>query len=87
MTREEAINRLKEGEPFSEICDPTWDEALNMAISALSENKEEDRPKGHWIEIGYVGSGNYMFECSECHHTDTQNKAVKVNYCWHCGQI
>lgn len=54
-------------------------------ISALSENKGEDRPKGHWIESGYVGNDNYLFECSECHHTDTQSKAVKVNYCWHCG--
>ena len=47
--------------------------------------KGEDRPKGHWIESGYVGNDNYLFECSECHHTDTQSKAVKVNYCWHCG--
>lgn len=37
MTREEAIIRLKEGEPFSEIYDPVWDEALKMAISALSD--------------------------------------------------
>lgn len=49
------------------------------------ENKGEDRPKGHWIESGYVGNDNYLFECSECHSTDTQSKAVKVNYCWHCG--
>ena len=47
--------------------------------------KGEDRPKGHWIESGYVGNDNYLFECSECHYTDTQSKAVKVNYCWHCG--
>lgn len=39
MTREEAISHLKDGEPFSEIYDPIWDEALKMAISALSENK------------------------------------------------
>lgn len=50
-----------------------------------AENKGEDRPKGHWIESGYVGNDNYLFECSECHHTDTQSKAVKVNYCWYCG--
>lgn len=40
---------------------------------------------GHWIELGCVGNDNYNFECSECHHTDTQSKAVKVNYCWYCG--
>lgn len=59
--------------------------ALDMAISALSKNKEEDRLQGHWIEKGYVGDGNYLFECSECHSTDTQSKAIKVNYCWCCG--
>ncbi len=40
---------------------------------------------GHWIELGYVGNDNYDFECSECHHTDTHSKTVKVNYCWCCG--
>ena len=37
MTREEAINRLKEGEPFSEIYEPVWNEALDMAIKALQQ--------------------------------------------------
>ena len=85
MTREEAIERMKtmRREHATNPCPDRT--AFDMAISALSENKEEDRPKGHWIEIGYVGNGNYMFECSECHHTDTQSKAVKVNYCWNCG--
>ncbi len=46
----------------------------------------EPQPKmGHWIELGYVGNDNYDFECSECHHTDTHSKTVKVNYCWNCG--
>ncbi len=46
----------------------------------------EPQPKmGHWIELGYVGNDNYDFECSECHHTDTHSKTVKVNYCWYCG--
>lgn len=85
MTREEYIdfaNALKNNytidfDKLPEFCD--------MAISALSENKGEDRPKGHWIESGYVGNDNYLFKCSECHHTDTQSKAVRVNYCWFCG--
>lgn len=42
MTREEAIIRLKEGEPFSEIYDPVWDEALKMAISALEKNESAE---------------------------------------------
>lgn len=59
MTREEAISRLKEGEPFSEICDPIWDEALDMAISVLSE---DTRPNihAHWEPIGEA------FQCSHC---------------------
>ncbi len=42
MTREEAIIRLKEGEPFSEIYNPVWDEALDMAIKALEQEPCED---------------------------------------------
>jgi len=44
MTREEAIERLKAGEPFSEIYDSSWNEALDMAIKAL-----EQEPK--WIPV------------------------------------
>lgn len=43
MTREEAIERLKEGEPFSEIFDSVWDEALNMAIKALEQEPKKGR--------------------------------------------
>ena len=46
---------------------------------------DQESKTGHWIELGCVGNDNYNFECSECHHTDTQSKAVKVNYCWYCG--
>ena len=35
MTREEAIERLKDGAPFSELLDVKWEEAINMAIEAL----------------------------------------------------
>ena len=42
MTREEAIIRLKEGEPFCEIYNPVWDEALDMAIKALEQEPCED---------------------------------------------
>ena len=48
--------------------------------------KYRQEPKtGHWIELGCVGNDNYDFKCSECHHTDTHSKTVKVNYCWYCG--
>lgn len=60
---------------------------LEEAIDAV-DNMPSVKPQpkmGHWIELGYVGNDNYDFECSECHHTDTHSKAVKVNYCWCCG--
>jgi len=45
----------------------------------------ENQKTGHWIELGCVGNDNYDFKCSECNHSDTHSKAVKVNYCWFCG--
>lgn len=39
MTREEAISRLKKGEPFSEIYDSSWNEALDMAIASLKTDE------------------------------------------------
>ena len=49
MTREEAISRLKEGEPFSEIHDPVWDEALDMAISALKEPTWQEKLEKEYL--------------------------------------
>ena len=42
MTKDEAIARLKEGEPFSEIYDKEWEDALQMAIETL------ERPEPRW---------------------------------------
>lgn len=42
MTREKAISRLKEGAPFSEIYEPVWEEALDMAIKSLEQEPCED---------------------------------------------
>lgn len=50
-----------------------------------NSSKTEQKSIGYWIELGCVGNDNYNFECSECHHTDTHSKTVKVNYCWYCG--
>ena len=58
--------------------------AYRLTISNGNEFKQEPKT-GHWIELGCVGNDNYDFECSECHHTDTHSKTVKVNYCWYCG--
>ena len=82
MTREEAIDLLDNLKGMIEDSQGNnYDEAFRMAIEAL---KQEPKT-GNWIETEYVGNDNYNFECSECHHTDTHSKAVKVNYCWYCG--
>ena len=78
MTNEEHIEQLKKLRSFH---NGSYGRSINKAIEAL---KQEPKT-GHWIETGYVGNDNYNFECSECHHTDTHSKAVKVNYCWYCG--
>lgn len=46
MTREEAISRLKEGAPFSELYYPDWEEALAMGIDALEAERV-----GKWIPV------------------------------------
>lgn len=84
MDREEAINILHGIRADNLNLDDAYTkdkyEALNMAIEAL-----ENQKTGHWIELGCVGNDNYDFKCSECNHSDTHSKAVKVNYCWFCG--
>lgn len=48
MTNEEAIQRLKEGAPFSALWDKQWEEALSMAIEALEEyDKVADALNGY----------------------------------------
>ena len=79
MTREEAIEILKDT-LYDERTPNNYIQAVRIAREALEKQKT-----GPWIELGCVGNDNYDFECSECHHTDTQSKTVKVNYCWYCG--
>lgn len=58
MTRQEAISRLEQGAPFSELYDEEWENALIMAIEAL---KAEPIKHGKWIKLYH---DNY--KCSEC---------------------
>ena len=44
MTREEGIERLKDGPPFSELLDVKWEEAINMAIEALEQEPFINKP-------------------------------------------
>lgn len=76
MTREEAIECLNyQNEKFF----GGQSEALKMAISALSENKGEDRPKGHWIYLN--GVWPYRWECDQCNSLSKLN----FNFCPDCG--
>lgn len=40
MTKEEAIRRLEQGEPFSEVVDKSWEEAVSIAILALKKMEQ-----------------------------------------------
>ena len=62
MTKEEAISRLKKGESFIEIYDPVWDEALKVAISALSENKTQMVDKSNFDTDQYKADLQSAFE-------------------------
>ena len=48
MTKEEAIRRLEEGAPFSELYDETWEKALEMAIEALRDKLETEKRQSNW---------------------------------------
>jgi len=76
MTREEAIECLNfQNEKFF----GGQSEVLKMAVSALSENKGEDRPKGHWIYLN--GVWPYRWECDQCGSLSKLN----FNFCPDCG--
>lgn len=75
MTSEDAIKRLKEGEPFSEIYNKEWEEAKRMAIEALQERKT-----GKW-------KSNLIDTCSECHALcpTINGERTHTPYCPYCG--
>lgn len=61
-------------------------EALNMAISVLSEVRQD----GRWIlcedQHGVDNdNNNYAYFCSQCRCQDVHSKYAKVNFCWNCG--
>lgn len=87
MTREEAKSWLRKLYARADITDEygdmedmqPYEEAINMAITALSENKGEDRPKGHWIYLN--GVWPYRWECDQCGSLSKLN----FNFCPDCG--
>lgn len=73
MTREEAIKTLK-GEAWI-CCAEKWNEALDMAVSALSENT------GEWKHISPAG----IYECSCCGQNVMTNDIECYKFCHGCG--
>lgn len=50
MTNKEAIEILKEGEPFSEIYNKDYEEALSLAIKALEKVDLQERMTKMYME-------------------------------------
>lgn len=78
MTSKEAIERLKEGAPFSALYDEAYEEAISLAIKAL-----EERPKGKWIETDRFDEiADYMLKCPKCNEDTLSSHG---NFCPNCG--
>lgn len=79
MTKDQAIQRLKDGAPFSALYDREWENALNMAIKALQERKT-----GKWVKDKY-GTDH----CSCCDYIPAYDTAIDdiyySPYCPNCG--
>ena len=84
MTYEEAINRIKEGEPFSEIYSAEWEGAKQKAIEAL-EKQIPKNPKysgNDEQDTVYCPSCGFTFGfCDEVHYF-----SINPSYCEECGQ-
>lgn len=71
---------------YTDYCDEvSLTDAVKVAISALSENKGEDRPKGEWD----VNCQGIVF-CSKCkkvinHNYDIDYMESHFNFCPNCG--
>lgn len=86
MSREEAIKRLEEGAPFSELYDPRWEAALALAIKAL---KAEPIRHGHWCVTQAYPHTVYCSECfkrfAQAHWQVWEDGSLPRNYCPNCG--
>lgn len=58
---------------------------MNDTAAIKIKNLSRAKHKGEWIQKGIVGGGEYIYECSECHHTDTRSRFLEVPFCWFCG--
>lgn len=85
MTYKEAIERIKEGVPFSALYVPEWEEAKQKAIKAI----EKQIPKKPNIERQDIC---FAFRCPDCNqlfinkYNDEFIIGEKVEFCYECGQ-
>lgn len=81
MTKEEAIELIHDIQTdavYSIL--PEEKEALDMAISALSENK------GEWIKFKNFEEGYFHIKCSKCgQYWSIDDHAKIFKYCFNCG--
>ena len=82
MTREEAVIIL-DGFKHNPLFNEQHFEALDMAISALSENR------GEWLLYGYVSTKQIencteRYCCSKCHNIISRDFRY-FKYCPNCG--
>lgn len=63
----------------------TEEDIINDTAYIKIKDVTKAKHKGQWIQKGVVGSGEYIYECSECHHTDTRSRILEVPFCWFCG--
>ena len=86
MTNEKAISTIENAKQFA--YDDVYEEAFNMAINALKEQR-----RGHWIlneNQGVQAVGYLTYHCSECGREISSKYHGKISllkeypYC-HCG--
>ena len=89
MTREEAINRIKDhmaAHHIGEYPHIALKEALDMAITALRPVSREqvERMRGEWMfKPFYKGTSRGAIECQEC--KGAFEGSVEFNFCPNCG--
>lgn len=77
MTAKKAINRLKEGAPFSGLYVAEWEEELNMAITAMQKEMPDT-----WIIGREDGRLTYTHDTENCLTT----VHIGFPYCPYCGK-
>ena len=86
ISREDAIIALWKlsDRYYKMIVSPTV--LAEKAFKAIPSADVESVRHGRWIQISEMNlDRNVLYECSECHFSDTHAVGVDVPYCWNCG--